>query len=44
MKNEHVLAAWSERYSGDFINTDAFIETLFNSLTGREHTPFVKHN
>lgn len=44
MKQEHVLAAWSPRYSGDFINTDAFIETLFNSLTGRNHTPFVKHN
>jgi glyoxylase-like metal-dependent hydrolase (beta-lactamase superfamily II) len=44
MKKEHVLAAWSERYSGDFINTDAFIETLYNSLTGREHTPFIKHN
>lgn len=44
MKKEHVLAAWDKRYTGNFISTDAFIETLFNSLSGRGHSPFVKHN
>jgi cyclase len=43
MKSAQVLAAWSKKYSGDFINTDAFIETLYNSLTRRERTPFLKH-
>jgi glyoxylase-like metal-dependent hydrolase (beta-lactamase superfamily II) len=32
LKRNRVLARWSERYSGDFISTDAFIETLYNSL------------
>jgi cyclase len=44
MKTDGVLAAWAPKYSGEFIKTDAFIETLYNSLTHREHTPFVKHN
>lgn len=37
MKQEHVLAAWSERYSPAkaFVDTDAFIDTLFNSLNQR---------
>lgn len=29
--------------SGDFINADAFIETLYNSLTGNKGQ-FLKHN
>jgi len=33
MKKENVLAAWSAQFSNDFINTDTFIETLYNSLT-----------
>jgi glyoxylase-like metal-dependent hydrolase (beta-lactamase superfamily II) len=44
MKQEKVLAPWSKRYSGDFITTDAFIETLYSSLSHQHHTPFVKHN
>jgi glyoxylase-like metal-dependent hydrolase (beta-lactamase superfamily II) len=44
MKKEKVLAAWSAKYSGDFINTDAFIDTLYNSLTHSKHAPFIKHN
>jgi len=44
MKKERVLAAWSTKYSGDFINTDAFIDTLYNSLTNSKHAPFIKHN
>jgi len=42
MKQAKVLAPW-EKFSGDFINTDAFIETLYNSLTGQKGK-FVKHN
>jgi len=33
MKEEKVLAPW-QKYSGSFVNTDAFIETIYNSLTG----------
>ena len=36
MKSERVLGAWSERYSPPkaFVDTDAFTETLYNSLAG----------
>ena len=36
MKQQHILGAWSERYSPPkaFVDTDAFIETLYNSLRG----------
>jgi cyclase len=36
MKRERVLKAWSERYSPPkaFVDTDAFTETLYNSLRG----------
>lgn len=44
MKAKKILAAWSERYSGDFINTDGFLETLYNSLTKKRAAPFVRHN
>jgi len=44
MKAEHVLAAWSAKYSGDFVSTDIFTETLYNSLSQSGHTPFVRHN
>jgi len=42
MKQEKVLAPW-EKFSGQFINTDAFIETLYNSLTNHKGE-FMKHN
>jgi len=42
MKSEKILAPW-EKWSGPFISTDAFIETLYNSLTGKPGE-FVKHN
>ena len=42
MKQEKILAPW-EKWSGDFINTDAWIETLYNSLTGSQGK-FMKHN
>ena len=44
MKQAKLLAAWSAKYSNDFVTTDTFIETLYNSLTHQQHTPFVKHN
>jgi len=39
MKQEHLLGAWSERYSPPkaFVDTDVFTETLFNSLN--RHQP-----
>jgi cyclase len=42
MKQEKILAPW-DKFSGDFVNTDAFIETLYNSLTGTKGE-FLKHN
>jgi glyoxylase-like metal-dependent hydrolase (beta-lactamase superfamily II) len=37
MKQERILGRWSERYSPPqaFVDTDAFTETLYNSLRGR---------
>jgi cyclase len=32
MKEEKILAPW-QKYSGTFVNSDAFIETIYNSLT-----------
>jgi cyclase len=42
MKKDKILAPWS-KWSGDFVNEDAFIETLYNSLTGHKGE-FMKHN
>ncbi|MGB2668678.1 MAG: hypothetical protein WAK48_32135 [Candidatus Acidiferrum sp.] len=43
MKQEKILQPW-EKWSGDFVDQDKFIETLFiNSLTGTKGE-FVKHN
>jgi cyclase len=42
MKQGKILDPW-KKWSGDFVNTDAFIETLYNSLTGTKGE-FVKHN
>jgi glyoxylase-like metal-dependent hydrolase (beta-lactamase superfamily II) len=42
MKQEKILAPW-QKWSNDFLNSDAFIETLYNSLTGHKGE-FVKHN
>ncbi|HJQ71635.1 MAG TPA: MBL fold metallo-hydrolase [Blastocatellia bacterium] len=43
MKREKILRAW-EQWSGDFISSDAFVETLYNDLTGSEGGEFIKHN
>jgi len=42
MKQEKILAPW-QQYSGSFINADAFIETLYNSLTNTKGR-FIRHN
>jgi cyclase len=42
MKQEKILEPW-KKWSGQFIDTDKFIETLYNSLTGTKGE-FVKHN
>jgi cyclase len=43
VKREKILEPWS-KWSGDFISTDAFIETLYNDLTGEKGGEFIKHN
>jgi glyoxylase-like metal-dependent hydrolase (beta-lactamase superfamily II) len=43
MKQAKLLAPW-KKYSGDFVNEDAYIETLYNSLTGQKNGKFIKHN
>jgi cyclase len=42
LKKEKVLEAWKE-WSNDFISSDAFVETLYNDLTGKPGN-FIKHN
>ena len=42
MKQEKILAPWA-KWSGEFVNQDTFIETIYNSLTNHPG-PFVKHN
>ena len=43
MKQAKLLDPW-KKYSGDFINEDTFLETLYNSLTGQKNGKFIKHN
>ena len=43
MKQEKILDPW-KKYSGDFISEDAYLETVFNSLTGHPNGKFIKHN
>ena len=43
LKQEKVLAAY-QKYSGDFVSTDKFIETLYNDLSGKKTGEFIKHN
>jgi cyclase len=42
MKQEKILEPW-KKWSGDFIDADKFIETLYNSLTGSKGQ-FMQHN
>ena len=43
MKQAKLLDPW-KKYSGDFINEDAYLETLYNSLSGQKNGKFIKHN
>lgn len=43
MKEKKILDPW-KKYNGDFVSSDAFIETLYNSLTGQKNGRFIKHN
>ena len=43
MKQAKLLDPW-KKYNGDFITEDAFLETLYNSLTGQKTGKFLKHN
>jgi cyclase len=43
MKREKILEPW-KKWSGDFISAEAFIETLYNDLTGKKGGEFIKHN
>jgi cyclase len=43
MKQEKILGPWEKQWSGDFIKADAFIETVYNSLTGNKGE-FHQHN
>lgn len=42
MKQAKLLDPW-KKYSGD-VSEDAFVETLYNSLTGQKTGKFIKHN
>ncbi len=43
LQEEKVLAAY-EKWSGPFITTDKYIETVYNDLTGKHSGELVKHN
>jgi glyoxylase-like metal-dependent hydrolase (beta-lactamase superfamily II) len=42
MRQEKILAPWA-KWSGDFVTTDGFLETLYNDLAGKKGV-FIKHN
>jgi hypothetical protein len=37
IKQEKILEPW-QKYSGTFVNTDAFVQTIYNSLTAPSAT------
>ena len=43
MKQAKLLDPW-KKYSGQMINSDTFLETIYNSLTGQKNGKFIKHN
>jgi cyclase len=43
MKQSKLLDPW-KKYSGDFVNQDVFLETLYNSLTGQKTGKLIRHN
>lgn len=44
MKKEKILAQWDQKYSGKFISTDVYLDTVYNSLTNSKNGSFVQHN
>ena len=43
MKQAKLLDPW-KKLAGGFVKDDAFLETLYNSLTGQKNGKFIKHN
>ena len=43
LKQENVLAPW-QKWSGEFINSEQWLVTLYNDLTGKKSGEFIKHN
>jgi glyoxylase-like metal-dependent hydrolase (beta-lactamase superfamily II) len=43
LKKAKVMAAW-QKWSGEFITADTWIDTLYNSLSGKKNVGFTKHN
>jgi cyclase len=43
MKQVNVLEPW-KKWSGDFINSEQWLVTLYNDLTGNKTGEFIKHN
>jgi cyclase len=46
MKQEKILASWSGEWDAPdkFVKTDAWIETIYNDLSGKGGGEFIKHN
>jgi cyclase len=43
LKQEKVLEPW-KKWSGDYISSDIFVETLYNDLAGKKDGKFIRHN
>jgi len=43
LQQEKVLGPW-KKWSGDFISSDVFTETLYNDLGGKKDGKLIKHN
>lgn len=43
MKQQKILAQW-DSYGKDFVSSDAWIETIYNDLSGKPGTGFIKHD
>jgi hypothetical protein len=43
LQQEKVLGPW-KKWSGDFISSDVFTETLYNDLGGKKDGKLIEHN
>ncbi len=43
MKQEHLLEPW-KKWSGRFVSTDTWLETVYNDLSAQKPGHFVRHN